>query len=237
MFLEREDIQLGVNESTCDSARVIGGMCQGIFTRVGAHEEIEVRRFSQSFSAVVTLMLSQELAKYLPVPVLNALSSLWHPTQVLADLLTLQEFYQLPKLRPLTVAYVGDSANILHDMLVSFPRLGHIVAWFLSEVRTCCFDTILHCSHLCSTSRASCRLPSSSTSTSGKRVLLSLCYANVTPTSRPSSLLTLRYLATTFVWATSTSITTYSTSTLITKPESAACVTCQRTASTARLMA
>lgn len=120
LFLGSEDIQIGVNESVRDSARVIGGMCQGIFARVGAHEEIE------------------ELAKYSPVPVLNALSSLWHPTQILADLLTLHENAHLfnpdsskstkeflTPLRPLTVAYVGDSANVLHDMLVTYPRLGH----------------------------------------------------------------------------------------------------------------
>ncbi|THH06179.1 hypothetical protein EW146_g9695 [Bondarzewia mesenterica] len=124
LFLGREDIQLGVNESPRDTARVIGGMCQGIFARVGDHSEIE------------------ELAKYSPVPVLNALSTLWHPTQILADLLTLHEnahlfddtaapsadkfqTLPLPNLRPLTVAYVGDSANVLHDMLVTYPRLGH----------------------------------------------------------------------------------------------------------------
>ncbi|ESK89399.1 ornithine carbamoyltransferase [Moniliophthora roreri MCA 2997] len=136
LFLGKEDIQLGVNESPRDTARVIGGMCEGIFARVGGHEEIE------------------ELAKYSPVPVINALSSLWHPTQILADLLTLHEHAHLfsppkakedlshlqtsvkaprtrnrvtplPDLRPLTVAYVGDSANVLHDMLVTFPRLGH----------------------------------------------------------------------------------------------------------------
>ena len=92
-------------------------------------------------------MRSQELAKYSPVPVLNALSSLWHPTQILADLLTLhehaalfselatrptpptssQKYQPLPVLRPLTIAYVGDSANVLHDMLVAYPRLGHKV--------------------------------------------------------------------------------------------------------------
>jgi len=104
------------------------------------------------------LISTQELAKYSPVPVLNALSSLWHPTQVLADLLTLHEhahlfaipdpnaepaedfknmqtsiksrksekrLTSLPELRPLTIAYVGDSANVLHDMLVTYPRLGH----------------------------------------------------------------------------------------------------------------
>jgi ornithine carbamoyltransferase len=43
LFLGREDIQLGVNETPRDTARVIGGMCQGIFARVGDHSEIEVR--------------------------------------------------------------------------------------------------------------------------------------------------------------------------------------------------
>ena len=42
LFLGKEDIQLGANESVRDSARVIGGMCQGIFARVGEHHEIEV---------------------------------------------------------------------------------------------------------------------------------------------------------------------------------------------------
>ena len=43
LFLGRDDIQLGVNESPRDTARVIGGMCQGIFAREGGNEEIEVR--------------------------------------------------------------------------------------------------------------------------------------------------------------------------------------------------
>jgi ornithine carbamoyltransferase len=43
LFLGRDDIQLGVNESARDTARVIGGMCEGIFARVGEHSEIEVR--------------------------------------------------------------------------------------------------------------------------------------------------------------------------------------------------
>ena len=83
--------------------------------------------------AVLTCL--KELARYSNVPVLNALSDLWHPTQILADLLTLHETPSLrvpnekqsllSKIRPLTVAYVGDSANVLHDMLVTYPRLGH----------------------------------------------------------------------------------------------------------------
>ncbi|EPQ53183.1 mitochondrial ornithine carbamoyltransferase [Gloeophyllum trabeum ATCC 11539] len=123
LFLGREDIQLGVNETVRDSARVIGGFCQGIFARVGEQAEID------------------ELAQYSPVPVLNALSDLWHPTQILADILTLHDHAHLftdspppppskrinppAPLPPLTIAWVGDSNNILHDMLVSYPRLGH----------------------------------------------------------------------------------------------------------------
>ncbi|KAL1741284.1 Aspartate/ornithine carbamoyltransferase [Schizophyllum fasciatum] len=134
LFLGADDIQLGVNESPRDTARIVGGMCQGIFARVGGNEEIE------------------ELVRHSPVPVLNALSSMWHPTQILADLMTLHEHAAafasdaanpfsegaadeqaappskkaaLPPLRPLTVAYVGDPNNILNDMLVTYPRLGH----------------------------------------------------------------------------------------------------------------
>jgi ornithine carbamoyltransferase len=45
LFLGKEDIQLGVNESARDTARVVGGMCQGIFARVGDHSEVEVSTF------------------------------------------------------------------------------------------------------------------------------------------------------------------------------------------------
>jgi ornithine carbamoyltransferase len=119
LFLAPSDIQLGVNESFRDSSRVIGGMCQGIFARVGKNAEIV------------------ELAKYSPVPVLNALCDLWHPTQILADLLTLREHAhrftgaspmsetdELPELPPLTITWLGDSTNVLHDILVAFPRLN-----------------------------------------------------------------------------------------------------------------
>ena len=51
LFLGKEDIQLGVNESPRDTARVIGGMCQGIFARVGDHSEIEVSEISRNLSS------------------------------------------------------------------------------------------------------------------------------------------------------------------------------------------
>lgn len=53
LFLGKDDIQLGVNESPRDTARVIGGMCQGIFARVGDHSEIEVRRLSTILNACI----------------------------------------------------------------------------------------------------------------------------------------------------------------------------------------
>ena len=76
-------------------------------------------------------MFCQALAEHSTVPVINALSHLYHPTQILADLLTLIETYSNPFLPPslsalrgLNVAWVGDSNNILNDMIACFARLG-----------------------------------------------------------------------------------------------------------------
>ncbi|KAL0077250.1 ornithine carbamoyltransferase [Phycomyces blakesleeanus] len=131
MFLGGQDIQLGVNESLLDTSRVISSMVNGIMARVNGHEEIEL------------------LAKESTVPVINALSSKYHPTQILADLMTMHEHFHnhrnsnngnakgqysahtqhpsetLPGLR---VAWVGDANNILQEMLVSFPKLGISIA-------------------------------------------------------------------------------------------------------------
>jgi ornithine carbamoyltransferase len=52
LFLGKEDIQLGVSESARDTARVIGGMCQGIFARVGDHSEIEVCETCTAYTAL-----------------------------------------------------------------------------------------------------------------------------------------------------------------------------------------
>lgn len=121
LFLAPSDIQLGVNETLYDSAKVISSMVDGIMARVGSHEEIE------------------SLAANSAVPVVNALSARYHPTQILADLLTMVEHFprsetnaqlaspagtSLRALAGLKVAWVGDSNNILNDILVAFPRLG-----------------------------------------------------------------------------------------------------------------
>ncbi|KAK4051363.1 ornithine carbamoyltransferase [Microbotryomycetes sp. JL201] len=111
MFLGSGDIQLGVNETLYDTSRVVSSMVDGIMARVGHHSEVET------------------LAANSSVPVINALSHLYHPTQILADLQTLLEVRSpfttdLGSLSGLTVAWVGDSNNILNEMMVTMPRLG-----------------------------------------------------------------------------------------------------------------
>ncbi|KAI8393484.1 ornithine carbamoyltransferase [Radiomyces spectabilis] len=127
MFLGSQDIQLGVNESLLDTSRVISSMVDGIMARVGKHQEIE--------------LLAQEST----VPVINALSDKYHPTQILADLMTIHEYIhhrqngvsdqytahtQHPRetLKGLKVAWVGDANNILQEILVAFPKVGISVA-------------------------------------------------------------------------------------------------------------
>ncbi|KAL1915852.1 uncharacterized protein VTP21DRAFT_6240 [Calcarisporiella thermophila] len=128
MFLSPQDIQLGVNETLYDTAKVVSSMTDGIMARVGPHSDIET------------------LAQNSTVPVINALSDKYHPTQILADLVTLHEHFGVQKkgnsfvphqhhptevLPGLRVAWVGDGNNILHSMLVTYPKLGiHLSAAF-----------------------------------------------------------------------------------------------------------
>lgn len=111
-FLGAGDIQLGKKESVEDTAKVLGRMFDGI----------EYRGFSQE--AV------EDLALYSGVPVWNGLTDRWHPTQMLADFLTIKEHFG--KLTGLTLAYVGDGRNnVANSLLVTGAILGvnvHIVA-------------------------------------------------------------------------------------------------------------
>lgn len=135
MFLGSGDIQLGVNESLYDTSRVVSSMVDGIMARVGHHSEVEVGRqllvgsLPLSLTPISPVPPSQTLAANSSVPVINALSHLYHPTQILADLQTLLEVRapyspELSSLKGLTVAWVGDSNNILNEMIVTYPRLG-----------------------------------------------------------------------------------------------------------------
>ncbi|KTD40614.1 ornithine carbamoyltransferase [Legionella parisiensis] len=91
-------------ETPADMARVLNGYADFIMLRTHADE---------------TLL---EMAAYANVPVINGLSALHHPCQILADLLSLWE--QFGSLDGLTVAYIGDGNNILHSLILLAPQLG-----------------------------------------------------------------------------------------------------------------
>jgi ornithine carbamoyltransferase len=90
-YLGANDIQLSKKESTEDTAKVLGRMFDGI----------EFRGFSQK--------MVEELAEFSGVPVWNGLTDAWHPTQMLADYLTVKENFG--KLEGLTLVYCGDGRN------------------------------------------------------------------------------------------------------------------------------
>ncbi|KAI9506359.1 ornithine carbamoyltransferase [Coemansia sp. RSA 1358] len=115
MFLGKDDIQLGVNESLRDSAQVISSMVDGIFARVGEHQEI------------------LDIAQYSSVPVVNALCKGNHPTQILADLMTIWEVFSKRRpeaqtifevFRGLNLTWVGDSNNVIYEILLAMPKCG-----------------------------------------------------------------------------------------------------------------
>ena len=121
MFLGKDDIQLGVNESLRDSSIIISSMTSGIVARVGPHSDI------------------LGLAKYSSVPVINALSETAHPLQAIADFLTIHEnFPSEPTLgrspvpglglQGLKIAWVGDANNVLYDLARAAAKLGVTVA-------------------------------------------------------------------------------------------------------------
>ena len=104
-YLGHEDIQLGHKESVEDTARVLGRMFDGI----------EFRGFSQA--------TVEKLAKYSGVPVWNGLTDDSHPTQILADFLTLME--QFGKLKGLKLVYAGDGRNnMANSLMVGCTKVG-----------------------------------------------------------------------------------------------------------------
>ena len=105
VFLSAQEIHLGVKESLEDTARVLGRMFHAIQFR-GFHQE--------------TVGL---LARYAGIPVYNGLTDTRHPTQALADLMTLEERYG--RLRGLSLAYVGDCRNnIASSLMIGCALMG-----------------------------------------------------------------------------------------------------------------
>lgn len=104
-YLGANDIQLGKKESTEDTAKVLGRMFDGI----------EFRGFSQK--------MVEELAEFSGVPVWNGLTDEWHPTQMIADFLTIQENFGT--VEGIIVAYCGDGRNnMANSLLVTGAILG-----------------------------------------------------------------------------------------------------------------
>jgi ornithine carbamoyltransferase len=104
-YLGKGDIQLGKKETVADTARVLGRMFDGIEFRGFSHATVET------------------LAEYAGVPVWNGLTDTWHPTQILADLLTVQE--EFGRLEGLGLAYVGDGRNnMANSLMVGCAKLG-----------------------------------------------------------------------------------------------------------------
>lgn len=109
-YLDPAGSQIGKKESIADTARVLGRMFDGI----------EYRGFGQD--------IVEELAKYAGVPVWNGLTNEFHPTQILADFLTLRE--KFGKLENLKFVYMGDARyNMGNSLMVGCAKMGmHFVA-------------------------------------------------------------------------------------------------------------
>lgn len=104
-FLGKNDIQFGKKESVADTARVLGRMFDGIQYRGFKHETVE------------------GLAKYAGVPVWNGLTDAFHPTQILADFLTIKE--QKGYLKGIAFAFVGDGRNnMANSLMIGAAKMG-----------------------------------------------------------------------------------------------------------------
>ncbi|MGI5867043.1 MAG: ornithine carbamoyltransferase [Syntrophaceticus schinkii] len=104
LFLSSQDIQLRRGESLPDTAATLERYLDGIMIRTFDQEDVD------------------ELAQYASIPVINGLTDIVHPTQVVADLMTVEEHQG--KLAGLKLAYIGDGNNVAHSLLQICARMG-----------------------------------------------------------------------------------------------------------------
>ena len=104
IYLSSTDLQLARGESIEDTARTLSLYVDMIMARVYAHSDVE------------------KLAAYSSVPVINGLSDTFHPCQILADLLTIQE--NKKTFNGLKVAWVGDGNNVCNDLILGCSKIG-----------------------------------------------------------------------------------------------------------------
>jgi len=102
--LSFSDLQLSRGESIEDTARTLSLYLDCLMARVNSHNDLE------------------KLSQYSTIPVINGLSDLFHPCQILADLLTISEYKK--KLGGITLAFIGDGNNICNDLLLGCSKLG-----------------------------------------------------------------------------------------------------------------
>ena len=104
LFLSTNDLQIGRGEPIKDTARVLSRYLDGIMIRTYSHADVE------------------ELAEYADIPVINGLTDDYHPTQIIADLITIQE--HKGKLEGIKFAYVGDGNNMTHSLMIGCAKVG-----------------------------------------------------------------------------------------------------------------
>ncbi len=114
VYLGPDDIKLGKRETTEDIARVLSRYVDGIMARVFSHEDVV------------------ELAEKSRVPVLNGLSEFTHPSQGLADLLTIYE--KKGCLKGIKMAFVGDGNNMAHTLMFAASKMGMHINMAIPEV-------------------------------------------------------------------------------------------------------
>jgi ornithine carbamoyltransferase len=108
VYLSTNDIQLARGESIEDTARSLSLYLNCIVARLYCHADI------------------QRLATYASVPVINGLSDTFHPCQILADLMTIQD--QKKKLKGLNITWVGDGNNVCNDLVLGCAKTGMNIA-------------------------------------------------------------------------------------------------------------
>ena len=104
VFLGQQEVGLGGREPVSDVANVLSGYVDCIVARISNHDVL------------------LELANHASVPVVNALSDLEHPCQIMADLLTIYEYKDT--LEGLSLAYVGDGNNVARSLCLALPAVG-----------------------------------------------------------------------------------------------------------------
>lgn len=104
MFLGKDDIQLGVNESVYDTTKILSSMSACIFARVNKHQDI------------------LDLCETSSVPIINSLCDRYHPLQAITDILTIKESFG--KTEGLKLTWIGDANNVLNDLAIAAIKSG-----------------------------------------------------------------------------------------------------------------